>query len=202
MREVTVQRIGLFSRLQIAFANVDQVPSPMKGTSATPAPKPDSKEVVYRGLFDEYWPRVRRHLASYLENPDEVDEVAAEVFVVAWRKLTPSKPMGLQWFLRTADNKLRDVTRRDRSTRNVVDALTRRMQQDTELHPLEVVALRQALRDLNARERQVVVLTYWDGLTASEVSDVLRCSEAAVWTTLTRARAKLRVQLASRGVSE
>ncbi|MBT2484098.1 MULTISPECIES: RNA polymerase sigma factor [unclassified Microbacterium] len=200
MSEVTVRGIGIFARLQIALAGVDQIPSPAKGTSATPESTPNGKEVVYRILFNEYWPRVRRHLASYLENPDEVDEVSAEVFVVAWRKLNPSKPMGLKWFLRTADNKLRDVARRDRSKRNVVDALTRRMQEDSELHPLEVIALRQALHDLNARERQVVVLTYWDGLTAAEVSDVLRCSQAAVWTTLTRARAKLRAQLETPGV--
>jgi len=182
--------------LRIAYAGSDlpdlELPTPVRGAPTDGAP---TKAVLYRTLFDEYWPRVRRHVACFIENSEEVDEIAAEVFVVAWRKLNPAKPMGLRWFLRVADNKLRDVMRRSQSRTRAIEAMTRGMQASEELHPLEALALRQALQSLNARERQVVVLTYWDGLSAGEVSDVLRSSEAAVWTTLTRARQKLRGQL-------
>ncbi|WP_311245703.1 sigma-70 family RNA polymerase sigma factor [Microbacterium sp. WCS2018Hpa-23] len=187
--------------LRIAYAGSDlpdlELPAPVRGTSTSGSP---SKEVLYRTLFDEYWPRVRRHVACFVDNADEVDEIAAEVFVVAWRKLNPAKPMGLRWFLRVADNKLRDVMRRGQSRTRAIEAMTRGMQASEELHPLEALALRQALQSLNARERQVVVLTYWDGLSAGEVSEVLRCSQAAVWTTLTRARQKLRGQLEAKEV--
>lgn len=187
--------------LRIAYAGSDlpdlELPSPVRGAPTGGSP---SKEVLYRTLFDEYWPRVRRHVACFVDNADEVDEVAAEVFVVAWRKLNPVKPMGLRWFLRVADNKLRDVMRRGQSRTRAIEAMTRGMQASEELHPLEALALRQALQSLNARERQVVVLTYWDGLSAGEVSEVLRCSQAAVWTTLTRARQKLRGQLEAKEV--
>lgn len=179
--------------LRIAYAGSDlpdlERPAPFR--SAQPDESP-SKAVLYRTLFDEYWPRVRRHVACFIDNGEEVDEIAAEVFVVAWRKLNPAKPMGLRWFLRVADNKLRDVRRRGQSRTRAIEAMTRGMQAGENLHPLEALALRQALQSLNARERQVVVLTYWDGLSAGEVSEVLRCSQAAVWTTLTRARQKLR----------
>ena len=187
--------------LRIAYAGSDlpdlELPSPVRGAPTGGSP---SKEVLYRTLFDEYWPRVRRHVACFVDNADEVDEIAAEVFVVAWRKLNPVKPMGLRWFLRVADNKLRDVMRRGQSRTRAIEAMTRGMQASEELHPLEALALRQALQSLNARERQVVVLTYWDGLSAGEVSEVLRCSQAAVWTTLTRARQKLRGQLEAKEV--
>ncbi|WP_431074926.1 RNA polymerase sigma factor [Microbacterium phyllosphaerae] len=187
--------------LRIAYAGSDlpdlELPAPVRGAPTGGSP---SKEVLYRTLFDEYWPRVRRHVACFVDNADEVDEIAAEVFVVAWRKLNPVKPMGLRWFLRVADNKLRDVMRRGQSRTRAIEAMTRGMQASEELHPLEALALRQALQSLNARERQVVVLTYWDGLSAGEVSEVLRCSQAAVWTTLTRARQKLRGQLEAKEV--
>lgn len=187
--------------LRIAYAGSDlpdlELPAQVRGASTSGSP---SKEVLYRTLFDEYWSRVRRHVACFVDNADEVDEIAAEVFVVAWRKLNPSKPMGLRWFLRVADNKLRDVMRRGQSRTRAIEAMTRGMQASEELHPLEALALRQALQSLNARERQVVVLTYWDGLSAGEVSEVLRCSQAAVWTTLTRARQKLRGQLEAKEV--
>lgn len=187
--------------LRIAYAGSDlpdlERPAPVRGAPTGGSP---TKEVLYRTLFDEYWPRVRRHVACFVDNAEEVDEIAAEVFVVAWRKLNPAKPMGLRWFLRVADNKLRDVMRRGQSRTRAIEAMTRGMQASEELHPLEALALRQALQSLNARERQVVVLTYWDGLSAGEVSEVLRCSQAAVWTTLTRARQKLRGQLEAKEV--
>lgn len=190
-------RVGLFDNLRIAFADDDSFPvmtSSRTGTSANS--EEANKAVVFRGLFDEYWPLVRHHLSCFLENQEEVDEIAAEVFVVAWRKLRPDKPLGLRWFVRTADNKLRDVDRSARSRGRALDALSRGLQNATEkIHPLEALALRQAMKILNARERQVVILTYWDDLNAGEVAEVLHCSPAAVWTTLTRARTKLRRQL-------
>jgi len=189
-------------RLRIAYAGSDlpdlELPSPVRGAPTGGSP---SKEVLYRHLFDEHWPRVRRHVACFVDNAEEVDEIAAEVFVVAWRKLNPAKPMGLRWFLRVADNRLRDVMRRGQSRTRAIEAMTRGMQASEELDPLEALALRQALQSLNARERQIVVLTYWDGLSAGEVSEVLRCTQAAVWTTLTRARQKLRGQLEAKEVS-
>lgn len=155
-----------------------------------------SKAVVYRQLFDEYWPRVHRHLECFVDDPAEVEELTAEVLLIAWRKLDPAHPMGLRWFLRTADNKLRDRSRSARSRDSAVEALTRGLSSPTEpLDPMEVLALRRALTALSARERQVVVLTYWDELSAGEVAETLRTSQGAVWTTLTRARAKLRAEL-------
>lgn len=159
-----------------------------------------SKAVVYRRLFDEYWPRVRHHLECFIDDAEEVDELTAEVFLIAWRKLDPASPMGVRWFLRTADNKLRDRSRRARSRESAIDALTRGLSSPSEpLDPMEALALRRALASLNARERQVVVLTYWDELSAGEVAETLRTSPGAVWTTLTRARAKLRTQLEAGG---
>lgn len=190
-------RVGLFDNFRIAFADDDSFPLMTSSRTGTSAHSEEAnKAVVFRGLFDEYWPLVRHHLSCFLENQEEVDEIAAEVFVVAWRKLRPDKPLGLRWFVRTADNKLRDVDRSSRSRGRARDSLSRGLQNATEtIHPLEALALRQAMKILNARERQVVVLTYWDDLNAGEVAEVLHCSPAAVWTTLTRARTKLRTQL-------
>lgn len=155
-----------------------------------------NKAVVFRRLFDEHWARVRRFLDCYIDDANEVDELSAEVFMIAWQKLKPEEPMGLPWFLRTANNKLRDRTRRSKSRARALEALTRGLEDPVApLDPLETLALRSALKTLSAREQQVVVLTYWNDLSAGEVAEVLRSSQGAVWTTLTRARAKLRAEL-------
>lgn len=192
----------VFATVRIAFA-VDGRSSFPEHVSVSPVvhrSPAEHKAVVYRRVFDENWPRVRRHLACFLDDADEVDELTAEVFVIAWKKLDPARPMGLTWFLRTAANKVRDANRRARSKDRALDALTRGLQHPSAgVDPLESLALRDALGSLNARERHVVVLTYWDDLTAGEVAEVLRCSQASVWTTLTRARAKLRRHLDATG---
>ncbi|WP_341936116.1 sigma-70 family RNA polymerase sigma factor [Microbacterium sp. LWO14-1.2] len=188
---------GLFDNFRVVLAGSESLSAmpPSRSTASARSAEPD-KAVVFRELFDAHWQLIHHHVSCFLENREEVDEITAEVFVVAWRKLRPQKPMGLRWFIRTADNKVRDVDRRARSRGRALDALSRGLQHASEpIHPLEALALREAMKSLNARERQVVVLTYWDGLNAGEVSEVLRCSTAAVWTTLTRARTKLRTQL-------
>lgn len=204
---------GAVGTLRIAFAGA----SPSSGTSTgarrisrgrhkseTPRP-PDPqatarKDVVFRRLFDEYWPRVHRHIECYIDDSDEVDEITAEIFTVAWRKLDADRPMPLTWFLRVANNKLRDHSRRARSRDRALEALVRGLESPSEeLDPAEALALRTALTSLSARERQIIVLTYWDELSAGEVAEVLRTSQGAVWTTLTRARAKLRTLLEGDG---
>lgn len=192
-----VMRWGFGGGLRVVLAVAEEFPFPPTGIAAgVPAP---NKAMVFRSLFNEYWPKVHRHLECYLDNRDEVNEIAAEVFVIAWEKLEAAKPMGLRWFIRTADNKLRDVDRKAHSRARAMEALTRGLRSATDtIHPLDALALQQAMKSLNARERQVVVLTYWDELSAGEIADILRSSQAAVWTTLTRARAKLRAQLEPR----
>ncbi|MGB5169049.1 MAG: RNA polymerase sigma factor [Acidimicrobiia bacterium] len=49
-----------------------------------------------------------------------------------------------------------------------------------------------ALGRLSMRQRAVVVLTYWEGLTASEVAEALEVSEGSVKRHLARARSRLR----------
>lgn len=187
----------LFTGLCLAFAVPESWASAGSGARSN---DPPSKAVVFRTLFDEYFPKVRSHVASFIEDEEEVNEITAEVFVAAWRKLHPAKPMGASWFLRVASNKVRDANRRSRSKARALAAVTRGAESGHEgLDPLDLLAVKEALETLNARERQVIILTYWDGLTAGEVADVLRASTASVWATLTRARKKLRAQLNSKG---
>ena len=48
--------------------------------------------------------------------------------------------------------------------------------------------MQDALQALPDTAREVLVLTYWDGLPAAEAGRVLGCSTAAVWVRLHRAR--------------
>lgn len=197
MSEVVMGRFGLPRALVFASEATGPIPLGRRRLRATSEASPfhgtDVRSTVYRRLFEEHWARVRHHVDCFVDDSSEVDEITAEVFAVAWRKLDPARPFAASWFLRTANNKLRDRSRSARSRDRAMAALERRLENPTDpLDPLEKIALRTALTSLSARERQIVVLTYWDNLSAGEVAEVLNTSTTAVWTTLTRARLKLR----------
>lgn len=74
------------------------------------------------------------------------------------------------------------------------------LERDASDRPFEIdhvdrLAVRDALTVLSEHERQVVILTYWDQLSAGEIAETLRCSQGSVWTALSRARTKLRGRL-------
>jgi RNA polymerase sigma-70 factor (ECF subfamily) len=152
----------------------------------------DRREVVFTSLFERHHLRIRHHIECLIDETADVDDLVADVFEVAWAKLRPESPMGLAWLLRTADNKVRDRDRRRRSRDRALGALSRGAGGCTALDEQGRFEVREALESLSHRERVVVVMTYWGELSAGEVAAVLHCSQASVWTALSRARAKMR----------
>lgn len=152
------------------------------------------RQETFNKLFDQHWTRVQHHVECLVENEADAAEIVAEVFTVAWKKLKAADPMGLTWLLRTADNKIDDRERNQGVRARAMDALrseaaARRSAADA----LNDMAVRQAMDAvLSRREHQIVSLFYWDRLTAGEISEIVGSSHAVVWTTLSRAREKLR----------
>lgn len=104
--------------------------------------------------------------------------------------------MGRLWLLRTADNKLKDRARHNRSRRRALDALDHAAAvRPDPPDAADVLAIRKAVDQLPERERDIVQSTYWDGLAAGEIAELRRTSQSAVWSLLTRARKRLRVEL-------
>ena len=65
------------------------------------------------------------------------------------------------------------------------------------LHVADEMALRAALAGLPRRQRQVVVLRYWSGLSVAETAADLRLSQGAVKSYTSRALARLHELLAN-----
>jgi RNA polymerase sigma-70 factor (ECF subfamily) len=144
-------------------------------------------------MFEANHARVLRYIEGSVYNRSEAEEIAAEVFTVAWQKFDSEDPFGLPWLIRTAMYKVRDHQRTQFRKPSMLEALTRRAEEASEpLSRLEILALRDALSQLSHTDREIVRLTYWDGLSAGEVATVLRMRQGAVWTRLSRARAQLK----------
>lgn len=155
-----------------------------------------TREDAFRALFTEHWPAVHSYARRRVQDAGEAEEIAADVFRIAWEKQDPADPFGRPWLFRTAMNRLRDHYRRRSRRAKAEEALQRRIEEAPARAEVEdLLALRAAMKFLSEREREAVLLTYWEGLSAAEVGAVLGCATGTVWTLMTRAREKLRVAM-------
>jgi RNA polymerase sigma-70 factor, ECF subfamily len=142
--------------------------------------------------FDELWrdhaPAVVRYARRHVL-PDDVEDVVAETFVVAWRRLEEVPPFGLPWLLGVARHVSANVRRGHRRR----DALTGRVGAQPPDDPVWPVggsddAVTAALHRLSDADRELLTLLAWDELTHEEAAEALGCSRGALKVRLHRAR--------------
>jgi RNA polymerase sigma-70 factor (ECF subfamily) len=129
--------------------------------------------------------------ATRRSDPDTAQEVVAETFAVAWRRLDAIPDPELPWLLGVA----RKVLANEWRSRSRAAALTLRLvrePRESPHDPADVVAARlsaqAALDRLHPSEREALELIAWEGLTAAQAADVLGCSRVAITMRIHRAR--------------
>ena len=125
------------------------------------------------------------------------EDIVAEVFLVAWRRLAevPSSPR--PWLLgvarRTLANQRRSGVRQH--------AVRERLASDQAFPTLEADGIDRpvlrALAQLRENDRELLLLLAWEGLTTSEAAEVLGIRPRTLSVRLHRARRQLRVILES-----
>ena len=146
-------------------------------------------------LFREHGADV---LAYALRRTDagSAEDVVAEVFLVAWRRAerVPEHEPVL-WLYGVARRVLANQRRSARRREALIDVLgplagRHATAPDPGGSPLTV-----ALGRLRPDDREVLMLTAWEGLDAAQAAAVMCCTPQAVHTRLHRARARLRTEL-------
>jgi RNA polymerase sigma-70 factor, ECF subfamily len=132
---------------------------------------------------------VRRRIGD-----DEADDVVADVFVVVWRRLDDVPADARIWLLGVARRVLANRRRTAKRQRALYDRLAR----DAERRPGADAgpeaadgAVLRALASLAARDREVLLLVTWDGLSHAEAGAVLGVRPATVTMRVHRARRRL-----------
>jgi RNA polymerase sigma-70 factor, ECF subfamily len=148
-------------------------------------------ERIYREYADEVHAYARRR-----SDAATADEVVADVFLVAWRRLEQVPSEGLPWLLGVAR---RVLANRRRSARRASALSERLVGNQATGQPPEDLGLVSALSALPERDREVLLLIAWEGLSQAEVAEVLSIRRAAVATRLHRARRRLASELSSQG---
>ncbi len=136
-------------------------------------------------------------LAYALRRTDRAtaEDVVSEVFVVAARRADriPAQDP-LLWLYGVARRVLANQRRSTRRRAALAGAL-RPLTAPAGDQPSTESPLLEALGRLRSADREVLMLTAWEGLDATQAGAVLGCSAGAVHTRLHRARARLAAHL-------
>lgn len=141
-------------------------------------------------LFAEHAAAVRAYAARRVPSA-AADDVVSEVFVVAWRRLDDLPNDGLPWLLGCARRIIANQRRSVRRQAALRERLGRERTGASGGHSIADSVLGAALASLSKGDREVLMLTAWEGLEPARAAAVMGCSPRAFAMRLHRARRRL-----------
>ena len=152
----------------------------------------------FAALFAEHHDAVLAYGARRVDL-ETARDVAAETFLVAWRRLEVVPEHPRSWLLACARRVLANELRRRGRAQRLVDRVASHLPpegSDADPGRDEAAVVRAAMAGLPARDREVLALFGWEGLDQREIAEVVGCSLGAVKVRLHRARRRLAGALA------
>jgi RNA polymerase sigma factor (sigma-70 family) len=162
---------------------------------------PPTREQRFEVLFREHYGAVRGY-ALRRGATDAAQDVVAETFLVAWRRLDEVPDDALPWLYGVA----RRVLANQRRSASRGEALDRRLAgAESAAGPSfdpgettgEAELVRLALGRLSDNSREALMLVAWHGLTGARAARAAGCSRATFAVRLHRARVQLAAELAA-----
>jgi RNA polymerase sigma-70 factor, ECF subfamily len=157
---------------------------------------------AFAEIFDAYYDRIYAYAYRRVGSRDEAEDIAASVFedalggIKRWR--WQGKPI-LAWLYRIAFRRVADYYRSrhiDKPLDDVIGMVTNHIESEIVRND-EYTAVRCGMERLNAREREVIQLAYFEELDGAEMAVILDCSSSSAYVRLHRALKKLHAVLAS-----
>lgn len=159
---------------------------------------------AFEVLVARHAARLRGLALRLMSNASDADDLVQEAFTRAFKEARKWRPSGIRfstWLHRVVVNLAADEGRRRRVRRHVAldDAPEAEDAAPSAFDMLagseRAEALRRAIDELPARQREAVVLTYGSGHPNAEVAAILGVTVEAVEAALSRARATLKSRM-------
>jgi RNA polymerase sigma factor (sigma-70 family) len=162
---------------------------------ATATGKVDESRLAFEALYRESRDDLYAYVAGLLRDRSAAEEVTSQSFERAWRKrrqLDRRRGTPRAWLFGIARNAaLDELRRRGRITHSEPDTTPAPTTNPADM-AVDRAVLRQALDSLDGRERELVALKFFAGLSNAEIATVTRTSETNAGTRLHRVIEKLR----------
>ncbi len=146
-----------------------------------------SRRETFRAIYEAHHAAVCAYFARRAPR-DDVEDLAAETFVVAWRNLPRTVEDPLPWLYAVARNVLSNHRRR--SSRHGALAPDPAAGDPAERFGGDR-GLARAFEQLRENDREAICLVAWEGLSNADAARAAGCSGPAFAVRLSRARARL-----------
>lgn len=151
-------------------------------------------------MMQQYGAHVVGLCTLLLKDAHLAQDVAQETFIRAWKQGNLRQETEKAWLTRVAVNLCRDE-QRSRWFRHVDRRIT------PEELPLQADApdtdsdLLDSVHRLPAREREVIVMHYWNDMSPENIAKLLNVDRATVFRRLARGRKRLKIELEGGGTA-
>jgi len=155
---------------------------------------------AFAALYDRYVDRIFAYACRLMQDEVAAQDVTAVTFEKALRHIRRFKWQGSSfaaWLYRIARNEAMSRLRRQKwlSPRQWFGQTELRVTETAVQNREAKQTLHHALAHLRPKERDIIVLRYFEGLSSNAVADILNCSTNNVYVRLHRALARLRAEL-------
>lgn len=139
---------------------------------------------MYEEIYEQYHEKVFRYLRSRVNNTTLAEDLCSDVFLKIYEKLDSfdeSKASLSTWIFTVARNRLTDYYRTRRVFEEVPETLADGSSVEEDVCSKETLdRLADALEKLDERERDIVILRFYSGLTLKEIAEKMGISYAYV----------------------
>lgn len=152
---------------------------------------PDTRAAAFEGVFRADHAALVAFCFRRVGDYELARDLTAEAFRIAWQRWDEPRRSDRAWLFGVARNLVGNEYSRRAANRSHAlrdDSGAAYLRDERADSGFVAVDVQTALSTLTATHQEVLRLTYWDGLTAAEVAQVLGVTPAAVWVRLTRAR--------------
>lgn len=159
-----------------------------------------SDETAFRELVNRYSKRLFAFAWRLCLDPSQAEDLTQDVFFKVWRNAAEWKPQSKleAWLYRVLYNRFIDTRRK---TKGGVEELSDDIGSGDDTPEQALIkksreqAVAAAVNALPDRQKEALILCYYQGLKAKEAADVLSVTQGALESLLFRARQTLKEQL-------
>jgi RNA polymerase sigma-70 factor, ECF subfamily len=152
-----------------------------------------TSQQLFEAVYEQHASAIKGYAMRRID-PARADDVVAEVFLIAWRRLNEIPAAPRPWLFGVARRVLANERRRTARQDAFLDRLEATSAISSEPADVRVLSdrpLQDALRTLSDSDRDALLLTAWEGLNHRDAARALGVREATFSVRLHRAKRRL-----------